>query len=377
MQAFTNATRIARVGGDEFLVLLPNLRRPEDAAVVAQRLVDRLAAPLLVDGQEFFVTASVGIAVYPDNGSDIATLLNHSDAAMYHAKESGRNTFEFWAQELSERAQRRLWVERQLRRALESEELINHYQPRVDLRTNRVVGVEALARWWVDGEFISPGEFIPVAEDTGLVKTLGDQLLLQACRDAKRWLDDGLRLVTSVNIAPAQLCGDFLATVAGALEEAKLPPELLEVEITERTLMQRTDENRDVLLDLKSMGITVTVDDFGTGYSSLSYLARFPIDVVKIDRSFVSQVVNHENSATITAAVIALSHSLGATVVGEGVETAAQLEFLRRQRCEEAQGYLLSRPLPFGDLARWATDFNRPKGASLRGASYRTALAAK
>ena len=357
----TGDSQVARLGGDEFMIVLTDIRAPEDAGLVASRLIELVAEPYLIEGTAYHVSASIGIAVYPEHGDDHETLVRHSDAALYHAKASGRNGYCFFTDELSERARRRAWIERELRLAIEQDALTVFYQPRVGLEGGSgdvVVGAEALVRWRHPEEgFISPGEFIPVAEDTGLVLPLGERVLRRACLEAKSWADAGMPLTISVNVAPVQLVPEFVDVVKDALAQSGLAPERLELEITERTILDRTDQHRSLLEQFEEAGVLITVDDFGTGYSSLSYLASFPIDVIKIDRSFVSQVCEKNTSAAITGAVIALGHALGATIVAEGVETEEQLAFLREQGCDEVQGFFFGRPMCPEDFVVWARGF--------------------
>lgn len=358
----TGDSQVARLGGDEFMIVLTDVRAPEDAGLVASRLIEKVGEPYVIEGTAYHVGASIGIAVYPEHGDDHETLVRHSDAALYHAKASGRNGYCFFTDELSERARRRAWIEKELRLAIEEDALTVFYQPRVSLEDDTVVGAEALVRWEHPEEgFISPAEFIPVAEDTGLVVPLGERVLRRACLEAKGWADAGLPLTVSVNVAPVQLAPEFVDVVVDALAESGLAPERLELEITERTILERTDRHRALLERFEEVGVLVTVDDFGTGYSSLSYLASFPIHVIKIDRSFVSKVCEQETSAAITGAVIALGHALGATIVAEGVETEAQLAFLRAHACDEVQGFFFGRPMRPSDFVGWAREFGGPQ----------------
>ena len=350
---------VARLGGDEFIVVLPDLRRPEDAAIVAERIVDQLAVPFTVAGHEMHITTSVGIAIYPENGGDMESLVSNADCAMYNAKQSGRNRYRFFTQELTERARKRMWLEAELHKALYQGDIINHYQPRIDARTGRVVAAEALARWThAEAGPIPPDEFVPVAEEIGIILPLGAELLRQACRDAKQWQSQEMDLSVSVNVASTQLTPSFVQTVLEALHDAELSPQRLELEITERTILDPSHVTRDILQALRSQGIRIHLDDFGTGYSSLGYLAAFPIDAIKVDRSFVSQMVENPTSATVTEAIIALARSLGLRVVAEGVETQQQSALLKDHGCDECQGYYYSKPIPAKTLVAWYRRFH-------------------
>ena len=363
----------SRLGGDEFVVILTQLRNPEDAAFVAQRIKDALAPSFSIIGAEgvaeVFVSASIGVATYPENGTAVDVLLEHADAAMYQVKEGGRNGYQFFSPAVHEKARRRREIETGLRAALgrsrvtpgvarepaERCEFELHYQPIVQLPSNRVAGVEALLRWRPGRQApISPAEFIPVAEDTGLIVPLGHWVVEAACAQARELVRAGHDLHVAVNVAARQFREPgFVERVAAVLRETGLRPEQLELEITERTVMDDIDAGTHVLAELKRLGVRIALDDFGTGYSSLSYLTQLPIDVLKIDRSFVKDLGTHTRTETITAAIMSLAGGLGMHVVAEGVETEQQLAFLRAQGPVEIQGYLLARPMPRGDLESW------------------------
>jgi diguanylate cyclase (GGDEF)-like protein/PAS domain S-box-containing protein len=356
---------VARQGGDEFVVVLAEQSTVESVVAVVERIIDEVAQPVTIDGRELYVTCSIGIALYPSDGGDATTLLRNADAAMYSAKERGRNSFQFYAPNMNALALERLALEGSLRRATEREEFEVHYQPRIDIRSKRIVGMEALVRWR-DAElgFVPPAKFIPVAEEANLISQIGEQVLRAACRQARYWVDLGFDdLSVSVNLSARQFRqGHLVSTIAAALAETGLEAARLELELTESTIMGHGQEFVAMLAELKKLGVRVAIDDFGTGYSNLSYLSRFPIDSLKIDRSFVSEVATDQQHALLAKAVISLGHSLRLKVVAEGVETAEQLAFLRHHGCDEVQGYYFSKPVPPDEfermLARW------PSGAA-------------
>jgi diguanylate cyclase (GGDEF)-like protein len=340
---------VARLGGDEFTVLLTDLSRAEDAARVAARICAELGRPLQVGHVEMVVTASIGIAIFPDNGADPETLLRHADMAMYAAKQRGRNTYEFFTEAMQQQAVERLSLEQDLVRALESGQFSLHYQPQIDAGTGRIVSAEALLRWeHPQRGTVSPVQFIPVAEETGLILPLGEWVVLTACRQMAEWRAAGLPVVpVAVNLSAHNFRSDSLLTsIAHALESTGLPSSYLHVELTESAVMQEPEAAMKTLGALKAIGLKLSIDDFGTGYSSLSTLKQFPIDLLKIDRSFVRDLPEDGSSASIVEAILALAHALGLGVVAEGVETAAQRDFLCSRRCGLMQGYLFSKPLP-------------------------------
>ncbi len=369
---------IARLGGDEFIVMLTDVQTPSDVASVARRLVSTLAEPLTIQGTEIFVGGSVGIALYPEDGNDLDSLLKNADTAMYRAKESGRGAFQFYDHSMNARALDRLMMETRLRRALERKEFVLHYQPRVDVLTGRVVGAEALIRWQ-DPErgMLPPAEFVPLLEDVGLVIPAGEWVIEAACRQAAAWEAAGLgRIPVAVNLASTHLRERALpALVARAIKDHGLPASGLEIEVTESILLADSALSGEIADELNAMGVKLSIDDFGTGYSSLSYLKRLPIASLKIDRSFVRDIVSDPDDEAIVSAIIALAHSLKLKVVAEGVETEEQLAFLRSRHCDEYQGYLTSRPVDGVEFARvvraigTSLDTRLPLAGSLSGVS--------
>lgn len=339
---------LARIGGDEFVLVMEDLKDAADAACMAERMIQSLRQPFRLGDHDIVMTVSVGISVYPADGGDVQALLRNADAAMYQSKESGRNTFRFYTQELTDRAMERIQIEEHLRRALENSELALHYQPQMRLSDGRLIGAEALVRWQhPEWGAVSPARFIPVAEESGLIVAMGEWVLRNACAQAKRWLDDGHDISRiAINIAGPQIQRpDFLGMVRGILAESGLPPQLLELEITETFIMARSGTVIPILEALHEMGIQLAIDDFGIGNSSLAYLKTLPIDRLKIDRTFVSGIPDDEDDAAIARTVIGLAHAMQLEVIAEGVETAAQCDFLVRERCDEVQGYLFGRPV--------------------------------
>jgi diguanylate cyclase (GGDEF)-like protein len=337
---------IARLGGDEFTVLLNGLHRPEDAALVAQRLVAALAQPVVVQGTEVFVGGSLGVAMYPNDGTDVDTLLMHADTAMYRAKASGRGGFQLYDPSMNARALDRLHLETQLRRALERREFVLHYQPRVDVLSGRIVGAEALIRWQhAERGLVPPNDFIPMVEDSGLVIPIGEWAIEEVCRQLAAWRAAGTPPVpVAVNLASTHLREPALpGLVRDALARHDVPAQLLGIEVTESILLADPEVSIEIASQLCSMGVQLSIDDFGTGYSSLSYLKRLPIAALKIDRSFVRDLDTDPDDEAIVSAIIALAHSLKLRVVAEGVETRSQLAFLQSRQCDEYQGFLNSR----------------------------------
>jgi diguanylate cyclase (GGDEF)-like protein/PAS domain S-box-containing protein len=352
---------VSRQGGDEFVVLLSDVEKWEDAAVMARRLLRTLADAHAIDRHDLHITASIGVSVYPDDGLDAETLIKNADTAMYQAKENGRHSYQFFKPAMYARAVERQLIEEGLRRAIERQELALHYQPKICLRTGRITGAEALLRWTHPGRgLISPAEFIPVAEDCGLIIPIGNWALREACRQTKAWIDAGLPMGSiAVNVSAIEFRGEnFLQGVLAALADTGLDARSLEIELTESVLMKRAEIAETILAALREIGVQVAIDDFGTGYSSLSYLRKFPVDVLKIDQSFIRQIGAAPDETGIVTAVISMAHSLKLRVVAEGVETREELEFLRAHHCDEVQGYYFSRPvLPdvFAALLRTGT----------------------
>ena len=340
---------IGRLGGDEFVVLIEELPQPAQVAVVAQKILAAVAKPFVLDAQEFHITASIGISTYPADSEDMQSLLKNADISMYRAKEQGKNNFQFYSAQMNVHTLERLAMESDLRRALQRNEFVLHYQPKVDIASGRICGVEALVRWQQPGKaLIPPAQFIALAEETGLIVPIGEWVLKTACVQNKSWQDRGLpRLRMAVNLSARQFAQENLVQdVARVLGETGLAPAALELEITESMVMSNPQRAVKLLDKLKAMGIHLSIDDFGTGYSSLGYLKRFPLDSVKIDRSFIQDLPGDRDDAAITEAIIAMAHSLSLKVIAEGVETGEQLRFLRKHGCDEMQGYFFSRPLP-------------------------------
>jgi diguanylate cyclase (GGDEF)-like protein/PAS domain S-box-containing protein len=338
---------VARVGGDEFMVVLPNLASPQGAAAVAQKVLRELEEPMQINGREVFVSGSIGISVFPADTTNGDALIQNADTAMYSAKRLGRNSYQFYTADLNAEMQERLAIEQGLRLAEQRNELHLVYQPKIDLGSRKIIGVEALLRWHsAKLGPISPDRFIPIAEETGLIAPIGEWVLRTACRTIRQWRDEGIEMPVAVNLSARQFRAPNLAdTINGILSEFDVPPEFLEIEITESDVMENAESAIATLGQLKAKGVNISIDDFGTGYSSLSYLKRFPLDTLKIDRSFISNVATDSDDAAIVAAIIALANSLELKVVAEGVETEAQVEFLNRCGCDFAQGYLFSSPV--------------------------------
>jgi diguanylate cyclase (GGDEF)-like protein/PAS domain S-box-containing protein len=352
----TDSSTVARLGGDEFTVLLRYVENRDDAAHIARRILTALGKPFQLAGHEVVVEASMGIALCPDDAADADALLMCADTAMYHAKAQGRANFQFYHPDLNAKALERLQLEAQLRKAVESDQLRLEFQPQIALATDRVIGAEALLRWChPERGRLLPDDFVPLAEESGLIKPIGAWVLREACAQGRTWLDAGLGpLQLAVNISSRQLAQeDFLEQVAGALADAGFPGELLELEITESTAMAEPETTIATLSALKTLGVRIAIDDFGTGYSSLSYLRRFPLDRVKIDRSFTQGMTRDASNAGIVAAIIAMAHQLRFKVIAEGVEDEEQVAFLRAQGCEEIQGFLISPPREPADFRAW------------------------
>ena len=366
--------RVARLAGDEFTVTLDTLKNPQDAARVAQRILAEMSRPFVLNGNEVVVTASVGIAIFPQDGEQASVLLKNADSAMYQAKELGKNTYHFFAGDMNSAAVEKLKMESELRHALERNELLLHYQPKVDARSGRITGVEALMRWQhPERGLVPPGVFIPVAEETGLIVAMGEWVLEEACRQKKIWRDAGLPGIDmAINLAsPSFRKTDLVERVSDTLTRYGVPPAELCLEATESILMRDADVTMGTLNRLRDLGVKLSVDDFGTGYSSLSYLRRFPINQLKIDRSFVQDITSSPDDAAIIAAIVSLARTLKLEVVAEGVETADQMRRLIEQGCRIMQGFYFSKPLTPEDLTRLLT-----RGTDFRAKLFRAPFAA-
>jgi len=346
---------VSRQGGDEFVVLLSEMEECEDAAITARRMLQQVAKVHSIDQQELHVTASIGVSVSPDDGSDAETLVKNADTAMYQAKENGRNGYQFFKPAMNIRAVERQSMEESLRCALERQELVLHYQPKIILNTGEITGAEALLRWSHPTRgLVPPSQFIPVAEDSGLILPIGIWVLHEACRQTRDWADAGLPgLKIAVNVSGVEFRQDnFLENVFAVLTDTGLNPGSLELELTEGVLMKQADSAISVLQQLRTRGVQIAVDDFGTGYSSLSYLSKFPIDALKIDQSFVRQITITPENTTIVRAIISMGRSMKLRLIAEGVETKDELAFLQDHQCDEGQGYYFSRPVPAQEFAK-------------------------
>jgi diguanylate cyclase (GGDEF)-like protein/PAS domain S-box-containing protein len=352
---------LARISGDVFTLMLPDMGSVENISKVARRLLNAIAMPVEIDGQEIVITASLGISVFPEDGGDNDQLVRNAEAAMYHAKQAGGDGYHFYDRSMNVAALERLSLETALRRALERGELVLYYQPQIDMHSGAVVGAEALIRWrHPERGLVPPDRFIPLAEETGLIVPIGEWVLHEACRQARRWREQGIApLRMAVNVSARQFRQSDLAdTVTRVLNHTGLDARFLELEITETAVMENAAEASSLLAALNSRGLHIAVDDFGTGYSSLAYLKRFPIDTLKIDRSFVRDITDDPDDAAITSAIVAIARSLGLQTVAEGVETERQLALLRQYGSHLAQGYLFSKPLPAGELEAWLLQRN-------------------
>lgn len=349
LQCVRESDTVARLGGDEFVVLLPDSKTADNITSITRKILAELASPFNIEGNEVVVSASVGVTMYPDDGSDAETLLKNADTAMYHIKETGKNNFQFFTASMQEHIVKRLQLSSQLRDAIEKNEFLLYYQPRMDLATGRISGMEALIRWQhpVDG-LVRPVDFILLAEETGITLPLGEWVLREACLQTKTWLEEGLdSLRVSVNLSARQFRDEKLVgMVESVLQETGIEAGFLELEITESTIMQDMEKTIETLWQLRDMGILLTIDDFGTGYSSLNHLKRLPLDILKIDHSFIGNITTDSNDRAVVEAIVSLSRHLKMKVVAEGVETEEQQDFLKKQNCHEVQGYLIAKPLP-------------------------------
>ena len=343
---------IARLGGDEFAIIVERVENPEDIRPTLERIMVEMSRPFVFDEQTIDISVSIGVAVFPSDGENTSSLLKHADIAMYEAKRSGKNKFCFYKAEMNTLLIKRHDMEEELQTAISENQFETFYQPRVCVQTNQVKGFEALIRWHHPKRgLVSPAEFIPLAESTGQILQLGDWVLQDACLQAAIWHQKGWNGCISINIAALQFQQpDLVAKVEQALHKAKIPSSLIELEITEGTLIKSIEHTRNVILSLKNLGVRIALDDFGTGYSSLSYLQQLPIDVLKIDRSFIIQIIHSKKSSRLSVAIINMAHSLGLEVVAEGVEDNEQLDFLKATTCEEYQGYLFGKPVPASQI---------------------------
>ena len=349
---------VARMGGDEFVVVLDGMAETDDILTVAQKMFHSLSQPYEVEGHNIRATPSIGISVYPEDGADRESLIMNADSAMYHTKENGRNDFKFFVSDMKAKATEKLFIESDLRKALEHGQFVLHYQPQVDIRTGHIIGAEALIRWnHPMAGLISPAKFIPIAEESGLIVPLGEWVLNEACRQNLAWQKTGLPPISiAVNLSAVQFRQQNLCQlISKVLSDTGLDPHYLELELTEGLVMSNTDSAVATLNCFKEMGVHISIDDFGTGYSSLSYLKHFPIDYLKIDQSFVRDITTNPDDAAITTAIINMAQGLNLKTIAEGVETADQLAFLRLHSCDVVQGYYFSKPVPateFADILR-------------------------
>lgn len=365
---------VARLGGDEFVVMLPELADEQEVAVVARKLLSAVMRPVTLRGHECRVTASIGVALYPENGTDEETLIKSADMAMYLAKEEGKNDFRFFSNDMKSQSIERLMLETNLRKALERDEFVLQYQPKIDLRTGQITGVEALLRWnQPDIGMLPPNQFIPLAEETGLIVPIGRWVLKTACEQHMAWQRDGLPPVCmAINLSPRQFQHEqLLRDIDDTLSTTGMPPQLLELEITESMVMLNVERAIGLLTEIKKRGVRLSMDDFGTGYSSMALIKRFPIDTLKIDRSFIRDLPENTDDKAIADAIIGLGKALRLTIVAEGVETTEQEAFLRDHACDEMQGYLFSRPVSAENISALlrlptvASPNLQPHGASI------------
>ncbi len=356
VQTDTEEVSLARLGGDEFTILLTGLIETDHTANVAQRLLEHVAMSLAVDERELFLTASIGISSYPTDGDDIDTLMKYADTAMFQAKKNGGNHFQFYTESMNASAMERLEMEAKLQRAIENDELVLHYQPKVESASEKIIGLEALVRWnHPEMGLVPPGQFIPLAEETGLIIPIGEWVLETACKQNHAWQQAGYTPVSiGVNLSALQFGQqDIIPIILRILGSSQMNPHYLELELTESVLMQNIEESIIVLHEMKEIGLELSIDDFGTGYSSLNYLKKLPLDTLKIDRSFVIDITTNKNDAAIAKSIIALGKNLNMKVIAEGVETQEQLSFLRDEGCDQIQGYLISKPMPADEVIQF------------------------
>lgn len=354
---------VARIGGDEFVVLLGDIHRAEDAARVATRIGESISSPYTISGVEVAVTTTIGISVYPADGRDAETLMKHADVAMYYAKENGRNGYQFYSRSIHDKALTRFSMERELKLAIEEEQLQLHYQPKLDMVSGEVVGVEALVRWnHPEKGSISPADFIPLAEETGLIVALGKWVLEESARQIQDWINRGVGTYSiAVNCSPVQFSrGSMISDIADTIRKSGVEPSLLEVELTEKLFLHDIENGIQLLSNIKQLGVQIAIDDFGTGFSSLSYLKRLPVDKLKIDQSFVENLDTDKGDAAIVSAIVALGHNLGLSLIAEGVENERQIKILRQYKCNEAQGFYFCHPLSSVEFEQWLVERTGP-----------------
>lgn len=364
LECVRESDTVARLGGDEFVVLLPDCKNADNVITVTRMILKKLATPFDLQEEEVFVSASIGITMYPDDGNNADILLKNADTAMYHVKDTGKNNFQFFTAAMQEHIVRRLQLISKLRYALEREEFLLYYQPKMDLTTGKINGMEALVRWQhPDDDMLNPADFIPLAEETGIIIPLGKWVLYQACQQVRQWQQEGLdSLRVSVNLSARQFQDkELVEMVESVIQETGIQAGFLELEITETTIMQNIEETIETLWQLRNLGVLLSIDDFGTGYSSLSYLKRFPLDILKIDRTFVMDITTDPNDRAVVEAIVSLSHHLKMKVVAEGVETEEQLNFLKKQKCHEVQGYYLAKPLPVDEFRDFIQNYKKAK----------------
>ncbi len=369
-QAAPIGATVARLSGDEFIIMEETNDPVKDISDNAQRLLDCISQPMMLNHHEVVITASVGISVYPSDGEEATILLKNANTALSRAKTQGKNTYQFYTAEMNAMALKRLILENQLRKVIERNELQLHYQPQIELTTGRIIGMEALLRWYhPERGYISPDQFITIAEETGLIIPIGEWVLRTACQQTKDWQNTGLTPIrVSVNVSSRQFQHpNLLHTIKQTLQDTQLNPHYLELELTESILMEENRTHKDkvisninILNELQTMGVHIAIDDFGTGYSSLNYLKRLPLNTLKIDRSFIQDVCTNRDDAAITTAIIAMAHSLQLTVIAEGVENNEQLAFLQQKGCEICQGYFFSPPIPIPEMTQFLEKFNPP-----------------